>query len=568
MRRSGTAGPGPAFFAAAGLAIALVAPARADDVASRLEAIANEHPELVTTSRIGTSREGRPIPVVRLGRTTDGDPGRRPALLVVAGLDGRHAVGTRVALGLAESLVRDHAGALAETTVYVIPRVNPDGAARGIEGVLVPQDDDRDGRVDEDPPDDLDGNGVITRMRIADPPPGIEPTHALDDEDPRLLVPADPEKGIRPTHAVLREGGDDDGDGSIGEDGEGQVRLDRNFPHLWPEVGAGIGRYPLSEPESRALADWMLARENIAAVLVFGPHDSIVNVPPVGKYDATRRAPLGLEKADEAYHREMRRLFTEITGIERADEVDGAGSFHRWAYAQFGVPTFATPVWTRPAASRDAAESKGEGKGKGGGASAARGKRTGKKDDPAAEERAWLAYSDAERRGDLFVEWTEVEHPELGTVEVGGFVPGYRFDAPDDATGRLVDEQTRFALAILERLPDVRVHEPWVERLAPGVHRVGIAVSNQGFLPTTSAIGVRTRRLLPLLVKLDLPREQVIAGEPIVRHDTVPGSGGRVTAQWVISAKDGSTAGIEVRSTLSGTRRLEVELAENRGSIR
>ncbi len=52
--------------------------------------------------------------------------------------------------------------------------VNPDGRAAWFRGpstadfprtVMFPVDDDRDGRVDEDPYDDMDGDGQITRMR-------------------------------------------------------------------------------------------------------------------------------------------------------------------------------------------------------------------------------------------------------------------------------------------------------------------------------------------------------------------------------------------------------------------
>ena len=59
---------------------------------------------------------------------------------------------------------------------YVVPRVDVDGSEAVFatplaprRGNLTPFDDDNDGRVDEDPPEDLNGDGLITLMRVKDP---------------------------------------------------------------------------------------------------------------------------------------------------------------------------------------------------------------------------------------------------------------------------------------------------------------------------------------------------------------------------------------------------------------
>ena len=58
--------------------------------------------------------------------------------------------------------------------LYILPSQNPDGRDWWIHGPntahssrsgKIPTDDDRDGVVDEDPPNDLDGDGSITQMR-------------------------------------------------------------------------------------------------------------------------------------------------------------------------------------------------------------------------------------------------------------------------------------------------------------------------------------------------------------------------------------------------------------------
>jgi hypothetical protein len=112
---------------------------------------------------------------------------------------------------------------LQTTTVYIFPRLNPDSTERFFlmprQETAVnrkPSDDDHDGLVDEDAPDDLNGDGLITSMRIQDP----EGEYVLDPADPRLLIKADRAKGETGTWRLLMEGRDNDGDREFNEDGQ------------------------------------------------------------------------------------------------------------------------------------------------------------------------------------------------------------------------------------------------------------------------------------------------------------------------------------------------------------
>ena len=162
-----------------------------------------------------------------------------------------------------------HADLLASRTVYVISEANPDGAAEwddqrgvGVECGRAPAtlDEDGDGRTNEDGPNDLNGDGLITLMRVRGPVPayGIEPSVMIDPDDSRLMRKPDGAKGEVATHSVLVEGVDDDGDGRFNEDGwggasGGGVDFDRHFPIHWPEHTDGAGLYPLQRPAARAI---------------------------------------------------------------------------------------------------------------------------------------------------------------------------------------------------------------------------------------------------------------------------------------------------------------------------
>jgi len=116
-----------------------------------------------------------------------------------------------------------------------------------------PHDSDRDGLEDEDPGEDLNGDGYITQMRVKTELGGMK----TSQEDPRLMDRrAEEEKG---EWQVYSEGIDNDMDGRYNEDGVGGLDINRNWPSKWQQeyVQRGSGRYPLSEPETRAVAEFL-----------------------------------------------------------------------------------------------------------------------------------------------------------------------------------------------------------------------------------------------------------------------------------------------------------------------
>ena len=79
---------------------------------------------------------------------------------------------------------------------------------------------------------------------------------------------ADPAKGERRGWRLLPEGVDDDEDGRWNEDPPGGVDIGVNFPRDYSWFGDGAGDHPVSAPESRALAELLASRDDIAAVVV------------------------------------------------------------------------------------------------------------------------------------------------------------------------------------------------------------------------------------------------------------------------------------------------------------
>jgi len=243
--------------------------------------------DLATIESLGTTLQGREVWMVQVGNPTGVSFDKRPGVLVVGNLEGDHLVGSHLALEAIRYLLenaRDPAvqTALADHVFYIFPRLNPDGAEAMFAGVKwnrttnsLPWDADNDGRTDEDGPEDLNGDGFITVMRVADP----SGPYMIDPADTRLLKRADPAQGESGAYVLYWEGMDNDGDGFINEDGPGGVDLNRNYQHVYPYWEGDAGPHMVSEVESRALMDFTIAHRNIAAILTFGESDNLVTPP-------------------------------------------------------------------------------------------------------------------------------------------------------------------------------------------------------------------------------------------------------------------------------------------------
>ncbi|MCD8540139.1 MAG: hypothetical protein LRY55_10495 [Leadbetterella sp.] len=191
-------------------------------LSARLKALPAKS-RLATVTSIGKSSGGKDIWALAFSA---GDPAKSKAVLIVAGADGKHPAGTEIALKLGERLAALPADSLSSLlqnkTLYIIPGLNPDALEQVTaqlkyerRGNATTRDDDRDGKTDEDPFEDLNGDGLITSLRIEDP----AGTYITGKDDARLLVKADPAKGETGKYLLITEGMDNDKDGQFNEDG-------------------------------------------------------------------------------------------------------------------------------------------------------------------------------------------------------------------------------------------------------------------------------------------------------------------------------------------------------------
>jgi len=559
---------------------------RVEQVSERLRELAAAHPDRSRLEQVGRSLAGREILALRVGSAADArvEGAVFPGVLVVAGLDGRRAGDVDAVLRVVERLLAgaDAAPQPEGTQLVFVPLANPDGLAAllGQDGPVReragngrPDDADRDGRADEDAPADLDGDGLLAWMRVPDP----EGEWVIDAHDPRALRKARRERGERGTHRLLPEGRDADADGAHAEDGPDGAQPDRNFPHGWKEHDLAAGSVPLSEPESRALAEFVLARPELYAVLVVGAQDTLAELPKgdakaPGNWDAPLAALIDDDLA--ALKELQRRLRALPGGADHKVKGEGLspGSFLAWSYHQAGRLPLALRLWEPPAELPK--PEKQDGQPKEGGEQAAEAQAAEAPDAapaaPADDEptsdasspvpAAVLAWLDKEGLPGA-LPWTPFVHPELGAVEIGGLRPGLLHGVPPAVMEPKVSLIASLLGEVLAARPAVAWEGVHAARRADGVYDLEGTLVNAGSLPAVSALARSARLARPLSVRLELPGgAQRLAGPVAPRVERLDGGGGRQEFRWVLSASAGQVVRLSVDSDAHPARTVEVEL--------
>ncbi|MEO6811065.1 MAG: M14 family metallopeptidase [Isosphaeraceae bacterium] len=493
-------------------------------LSATLKHAAAEHPAAVRLSSLAKTAEGRDVWLATLGRPPAKGDLPRPAILIVANLEADHLVGSQVALQLIQRISSadghdpDLTALLDRRTIYIVPRLNPDGAERLLTSPMLdlrtnlrPVDRDRDGKSGEDGPDDLDGDGVIVRMRVKDGKADMVP----DSKDPRLLRKADPARGERALVSEYAEGTDQDHDGLFNEDPPGGVNLNRNWPHAWTEFDPEAGFSPASEPEVYGLIGFAFEHPEIAAVWSFSINDNLRTEP---KKPATT-----LNDADLPLFADLVRLYAKSQGPGPkptsspglAGMTDGALS--EWAYHQFGVVGLASRLWAGPEFPATP---------------------PGQASPPADGEARWLFWNDHVMSGYAFVPFHPVNHPTLDLVEIGGWRPGVRLNPPIERVSSITEAQLSFLQGLAARLPALSIPEVKIEPKGGGLFAITAVVANDGYLPTALAQGVRTRKAPPVFVQLRVGEAKILTGKARNRINTLAGSGGRHEFHWLISAPE------------------------------
>ncbi len=508
-----------------------------EEVAAALEELVSMHLswDLI---QIGTSPEGRPLYVLSIpGPQLAGNPAPgAPAILVVANLEGDRLGAGEVALNLAQNLSANFP-LLEKAHLFLMPMANPDAVAHVLHGEGnwrgAPTDNDRDGRVDEDGAHDINGDGQVLWMRV--PTPGGQ--WLAEPKDSRLSRKAKTDDGEAGEFRLLREGADTDGDRLENEDGKGGIQLEANFPHRWQQYDPAAGPYQLSEPESRALVDFVLLHPEICLALVLDNEDNLTD-PPQGEDKSTIQSTIPL-KADATLIKILRKGWQSEDDQEKVlGEEHQHGNFADWLYFQRGILVLESALWSPPLEMKEEGEAKPKEEAK-----------------DLSKEQKLLAWAERWYGDKAFVPWQDFHHPTLGDITIGGWKPLLRTNPPISLIPQLRSRTEAILSSLGPQLAKLSWEKVEVKALdGQQVFEARATLVNPHTMPTDTAMAIANRKHLPLRIYLELPAGgKLLVGKMQQNLRRLEGLGGSHEFHWIFQLPPNSKpAQVRAVSTHSG----------------
>ncbi|UCD53488.1 MAG: hypothetical protein JSW27_12705 [Phycisphaerales bacterium] len=457
-------------------------------------------PELTKLYSIGVSSEGRDIWCLEVTARNVGNPDRKPGMYIDGNIHGNEVQGGEVVAYTAWYLCHQYGRLdkvtelLDERVFYLLPMINPDGRDYWLHGAhrmsssrsgLEPTDNDRDGQADEDDYDDLNGDGYITQMRKKDPQGRYKPDPDYPEYRMVRARPDEPGQYIR----LGWEGIDNDGDGRINEDGRGGYDLNRNWGFDWQPnyVQYGAKDYPFSQPETRAVADFMLAHPNIIGAQAYHNSGGMILRGP-------GRAGGDMQRADERVLEQIAERGEKILPYYRSMVIEAElytvwGGSVDWFYGGHGIFAFSNELWTRENLSK-----RGDGR----------------------SENEQAEFLQHVLLGDGVVTWQPYEHPTYGSIEIGGTKKEWGRVPPSFLLEEELHRNMAFTLYHADMLPLLRIADIQVEPLAAGLFKVWVTVENQRLVPTRARQDVIHHISPPDVVSIEGDDVEVLSAGRVV----------------------------------------------------
>ncbi|AMM52220.1 hypothetical protein TH61_14905 [Rufibacter sp. DG15C] len=418
-----------------------------DEITAQCRKLVQAYPDLVQMESIGETATGKRIWALTISNFTSGNAHEKPGYLVEGNTLHDPSIGSDHALYLAWHLLKNHEtnqtiGKLLEhKVIYIIPATFPDTKTKRISEsskVYSPTlDNDKDGRMQEDGPDDLTNDGLISLMRRK----SLKGPYVEDKANPFKMVLASTSTEAQ-YEWLGYEGFDNDKDGLVNEDPFGYQAIDQDWSWKWHPNYAqteSSSTYPFSIPENRAIKDFILKHPNIAAVQL--------------NYYQRDLDLLNSSKKQEGVND-----VETLNQVDKEELLNKVYQTKKWNWMKYsrGLNTFTVHLMNFNQESLDEVS-----------------------DIVKAEDDSIKVKNHS-----LYSAWAPFEHPTYGPIEIGGLQISPSFIPEGDW---LIRDLERFALQTIEnasQLPQLVIQNIERRLLNDGLTEVTATIQNAGLLPT------------------------------------------------------------------------------------
>ncbi|MCL2527973.1 MAG: M14 family metallopeptidase [Defluviitaleaceae bacterium] len=539
-----------------------------------LEDFQRKYHHLAKLYSIGNSYEGRHIWCLELTSQETGPAHQKPGFYLDGNTHAGEVTGSMACLYIIDWLLSNYgkdqqATRLLDTkAIYVLPRICPDGAELYLTTPYMlrstthewhyPTHQDPDGLQ----PKDIDNNGAILQMRMRD---DIAGDWKVSEKDQRLMVRRAPHDYGGAYYRLFSEGIIENYDGITFGTAPPKwgIDMNRNYPINWkpPHIQNGAGDTPLSEPESKAVTDFLLSKKNIAGAIY--NHTSGGILLRANCVEGDDKMP----PADLAVYKLLGTLGEEITGYPCqdvygvfADKKPQWGTFMDLTYEYLGISSFATELWDL--LGRAGVKEKGF----------AAFAKLNYKELEEIQLKA-LIWNDEAMNGECFTPWASFQHPQLGEVEIGGWnIKEGQQNPPAKFLQEECEKALRFTIMHMESLPQLTISDVCREKVGSNVWKITAAIENAGFLPTSSTQKAIDNKITAP-VKARIYGGKVLQGEEEIEIGHLTGrgtsiafgfygatslAGRRKKAEWIVEAEPGTKVCIIAAGERAGTVRHEL----------
>jgi hypothetical protein len=236
--------------------------------------------------------------------------------------------------------------------------------------------------------------------------------------------------------------------------------MNRNWAYDWQPnyIQYGAKEFPFSQPETRAVSEFVLAHLNIAAAQSYHNSGGMILRTPGREGGAMR-------SRDDRVLRLIAERGEKIIPFYRSmiiwkDLYTTWGSELDWLYGGRGILSFTNELWT----SRNLYKTQ---------------------DSPSDEQQA--EFVEYVLMGDGLVPWQEYDHPTYGKIEIGGRKKEWGRVPPSFLLEEELHRNMAFTLYHAEMMPLLKIHEIEIEKLDENLFKIWVTVENQHLIPTRTA---------------------------------------------------------------------------------
>ncbi len=546
-----------------------------EEIKSNLEYFASSYPDIVKLEVNAVTLENRNQYVVTLTNKATGADLDKPGWYLDGNIHAGEVTASMAAMHTIDYLVTNYGSDATVTklldtmTIYVIPRVTPDGAEAylttpvNLRSINQPYNPKEGGVA----PADLDGDGVIRMMRIPTP----YGSWKKDENDPAAMVKRSPSDWEGEFYDIYPEGVLEpyDGDENLKQKKSVYGRdFNRNFPYGWCPDGRqpGAGEYPLCAIETKAIVDFALAHPNIGGAAIGHTSGGVILYPP-GTKPSAKANPSDIQKlvaiakmAEEELGYTPLNIFDSF--IHDQDNYD-SGALDDWFFQSEGVPAYTVEFW-------DVAKKAG--------VSSMSFGHNGEREATQLERFNGIMKWVKENASEYYVDWKEFDHPTFGKVEIGGFNTKKTIQNPPEAfLTELVESDTKFNIRFAQAMPHLTIETPVVEAVSDDVYKISVVVGNLGYLPTNlSQEAVYLHKNGPVSVSIDA--KEIVSGKAVEEIGDLAGYSDTKTGAiygnlstmanakakkkvtWIVKAAKGDTIKFTAKSDKAGKVSTEITL--------